>query len=147
MPFFEPFILCEFHIMHSAPTHLPVPSYPPSILPTSPSKENERERERENLVVEVSVCLSVYPLSKHLCLQMFISVSCWSGSRLWVLPHLSILDPYLASSWLSCCCPMSWRSFSFGSVGLVPSCTSADHRRVDVRVGQLKALDSSLGNS
>jgi hypothetical protein len=28
---------CEFHTMHPIPTHLPVPSYPPSTLATLPA--------------------------------------------------------------------------------------------------------------
>ena len=97
--------------------------------------------------MEASVCPTVTFLSKHLCLQMFISMSCWSVLRPLGSATLSILDPYLNSSWRSCCCPVLWRSWSLGSARLAPPWTPAAHRWVDVRVGQLKALDVGLGYS
>jgi hypothetical protein len=45
-----------------------------------------------------------------------------SGSRPLATTTLSILDPDQDSSWIFSCCPVSWRSYSFRSAGLVPSC-------------------------
>ena len=57
-----------------------------------------------------------------------------------------ILDPYLDSSWISCC-PVSWRTCSFGSAGLGPSCSLADRiiDGVDAGVDQLKSSGSGPG--
>ena len=41
---------------------------------------------------------------------------------------LSTLDPHRDSSRLSCCRPVSWRSFNFGTAGLALSCVSTIHR-------------------
>ena len=49
-----------------------------------------------------------------------------------------ILDPYLDSSWISCCCPVSWRSFRFGSAGPALHVLQQFINGVDVRVGQLR---------
>jgi hypothetical protein len=43
----------------------------------------------------------------------------WSGSR--PLSSATILEIHWDSSWISCCCPVLWRSCSFGSVGLALS--------------------------
>ena len=51
------------------------------------------------------------------------------------------------SSWISCCWPVSWRSCSFGSVGLAPSHAPTVHRWGGSWGGQLKALDLGLGGS
>jgi hypothetical protein len=59
-------------------------------------------------------------LSKHLCLQMFIATSHWSNSRSLAPATLSILAPHWDSSWISRCCPVSWRSCSFGSSKTAP---------------------------
>jgi hypothetical protein len=63
----------------------------------------------------------------------------WSGSRPLVSTTLSILDPHQDSSRISCCCPVSWRSSSFGSAGPAPSLTLADG------ASQLVALGLDLG--
>ena len=55
-------------------------------------------------------------------------MSCWSGSRPLASGTPSILDPQWNSSQISCCCPESWRSCSFGSVESAPSHTPAAHR-------------------
>jgi hypothetical protein len=47
----------------------------------------------------------------------------WSGKRFLASPTLLILGPHWDSSHICCCCPVSWRSCSFGSV---QSCASAD---------------------
>ena len=49
----------------------------------------------------------------------------WSGMRPLPSAVLSRLEPYLDSHQISCCCPVSWRSYSFGSVGSVALCTPA----------------------
>lgn len=61
-------ILCEFHTIHSNPTHLIVLLYTPSSLATSWQK-------KKNLVVEAVVCPVVHPLSTLLYLQTFITMS------------------------------------------------------------------------
>ncbi|CAO2588008.1 hypothetical protein LEMLEM_LOCUS4761, partial [Lemmus lemmus] len=45
----------------------------------------------------------------------------WSGSSPPVPATLWVLDPYWDSSWIFCCCPVSWRCCNFGSAGLAPS--------------------------
>jgi len=44
-------VLCEFHIMHHSPTHLPLPLYLPST--TSP------QQRKKTLIVEAAVCPTV----------------------------------------------------------------------------------------
>jgi hypothetical protein len=101
--------------------------------------------EKTNLIVEAVVCQCVpqYTLwSILLCLQMFIALSLVLGLWLlllyqyWNLSGTPLRDP--------CCCPVSWRSYSFGSTGPAPSCTLAVHQWDRCWVGQLKALDLSL---
>lgn len=41
---------------------------------------------------------------------------------------LSVGDVRWDSSWVSCCCPALWRSYSFGSSGPASSCTPAVYR-------------------
>ena len=36
-------MVCDSHLMHTHPTHLPVPSYPPSTIATSPIKEKKKD--------------------------------------------------------------------------------------------------------
>ena len=82
-----------------------------------------------------------YTLLSTLYLQILISLSHWSVSRPLASVTLSILDPHLDSSWISCCCPMYWKYYSFGSVGL--SLSYVLHQfldGVDVGVGQHWAL-------
>lgn len=59
-------------------------------------------------------------------MRVFIAKSHWSGSRPLVSATLSMLGLYWDSSWLSCCCPVLWKFYSFGSAGPVPSRTPAD---------------------
>ena len=61
-------------------------------------------------------------------MQVFITKSYWSCSRLLVFATLSMLGLHSNSSWLFCCCRVLWRSCSFGSSGPVPSCAPVDHR-------------------
>lgn len=63
-------ILCDFHIMHLKPTHLPTPLHQLSILATSPIKENKKQKPN-HLVMEAAVSqyvLQFTHLSKHLYL-------------------------------------------------------------------------------
>jgi hypothetical protein len=53
----------------------------------------------------------------------------------------------IRSSQISCCCPMSLRSCSFGSSGPAPYMLQQCIDGVDVGVRRLKALDLGLGGS
>lgn len=46
-----------------------------------------------------------------------------------------------------CCCPESWSSCGYGSLGLAPSLLQQLTDGVDVRVDQLGVLDLALGGS
>lgn len=59
---------------------------------------------------------------------MLTAMSCWPGSRLLTSGTLSILCPHRDSFWISCCCPESWKSYSYGSHGLVPAHDTVGHR-------------------
>ena len=61
-------------------------------------------------------------------LQMFVAMSHWSVLRPLASAALSILDSYGEFSQISCCCPVSRRSCSFGSIGPVLSQAPADQR-------------------
>jgi hypothetical protein len=74
---------------------------------------------------------------------MFIAMTL-SGTRPLATATLSILDPHRDSSQIDCCCPLSWRSYSLGSVGLAPSYIPTVHGWCRCWVGQFKALDLSL---
>jgi len=75
---------------------------------------------------------------------MLISMRLWSSSRLLASATPSVLDPHWDSSQLACCCPVSWKP-----------CCSGSHNHMlqqlkdeaDLGMGQLKALDLSLGGS
>lgn len=58
---------------------------------------------------------------------MFIALSHWSGSKPLPSALPLIMGSLWSSSWISC--PVSWRSCSFGSVGLSLSHTLTVHRR------------------
>ena len=93
----------------------------------------------------MSKCVPQYSLFSTLhCLQMFIAVTCWPGTRPLPSGTLSIPQPHWDSSWVSCCYPVSWRSYSFGSVELALSSLQQFIDGVDVGVWQFKALDLSL---
>lgn len=129
---------------HSSPNPF-VSVLQPCNLPTQKKKKH-----KDYLAVdaEVSQCVPQYTLLiTHLCLWMFIAMSHWFGSSLWLLLYtistwsaLELLSDILLSS-------VSWRSYSFGSAGLALWCTPALHTWVDVGMGQLKALNVSLGGS
>lgn len=64
----------------------------------------------------------------YLFLQMHMALSHWCGWRpLASAITRSGLDPHMHSSRTSCCCcPVTWRSCSFGSAG--QACPPADHK-------------------
>jgi len=67
----------------------------------------------------ISVCPIIYiHLSTHLPLQMFIAMSPWSGS--WSLDSAapSILNSQQDFYSLSCCFPVPWRFYCFGTAGM-----------------------------
>lgn len=84
-------------------------------------------REKKNLFVEAVVCHGVshsipFPI---LCCK-FIAMTCGFGMRPLVSATVPILElHWAASSWLFCCCSVSWRSYSFGCVGLALLCSLA----------------------
>jgi hypothetical protein len=98
-------------------TH-PLPLYP------LPKKKKKSCRE----IHSVSQCVPQYTLwITLLCLQMFIAINYWLDLDLYLLPHYqywNLTETYL----ISCCCPVSWRSCSFGSIGLASSCIPAAHQ-------------------
>lgn len=51
------------------------------------------------------------------------------GSKPVVSTTLLMLDPHWNSSWISWCCPVLWRFYSFGSAGLVILHVATDHKR------------------
>lgn len=61
--------------------------------------------------LETAVCHIVYSSYKQHYLQMFIVMSCWSGTRTLASAISSILDPHRGSCREFCCCPESWSSF------------------------------------
>lgn len=78
-----------------------------------------------------AVCLSVRhtinPLFIYFHLQVFIAMSLiWykdSGFCYTIYP-----GPLLDFSWIACCCPVIWKSCTFGPAVLVPSLDPADYR-------------------
>lgn len=85
------------------------PLYP--LLFQPPSQE-------KNHIVEAGVCHHVsHSISFSIYLQMFMEMTCWSGTRLLVSAILLILKPHWESFWMSCDCPVLWRSCSSGPVG------------------------------
>lgn len=74
------FILCQFHVMHPSPTHLPIFSDPPSALATSlhPKKEKIKQDKRKILLRKqqgTTVCHTVHPFVQTSLLQMFVEMS------------------------------------------------------------------------
>lgn len=49
-------------------------------------------------------------------------------TSLWPLLHSQYQILHLDYSWISCCYPVSWKSYRFDSVGPAPSCVPAAHR-------------------
>jgi hypothetical protein len=130
---------------------IPIPhiSLPPWTRPLPlQSPCHQKRKRKKNLIVKlycVIVCVTVCPTVNtfvHICcLQMFIAMSLKplaSATLLTLKPHW---DP----SRIFCCCPVSQRSCSFGSVGPASSCTvPAVQHGVDVEVVQFKTLYLSL---
>jgi hypothetical protein len=73
-------------------------------------------------LTEATVCPSGFH-SIPFCPHIFTSLSHWSCLRPLASATSSILNLYQDSG----CCSVSWRSCSFGSVGLGPSCAPAVH--------------------
>jgi hypothetical protein len=126
-------VLCDVHSMHTSLTHLPISSYLPPPFRTSSGKEKKKKKQRKKQKTfqhgswSVLECVPQHSsLSTQLHLQMFTAKSHWSGLRSLASVTPSILDPYWDYSWLFCCCPVSWRSCSFGSLRLAHS--QAVHR-------------------
>jgi hypothetical protein len=116
-----PFLLCidslwvSYHALLScAPAHhLMAGLHPCSTQTDNSSNKNKAETASHNGSCSVSQCdPQCVPLSTHLHLWMLTAVSHWSGSRALAPVTLSALDPHGDSSKLSCCCPVSWRSWS-----------------------------------
>ena len=63
-------------------------------------------------------------MSKQLHLQVIIVMNCWFGLRPLAFGILWIVDTHWDFSWISCCCPESWRSCTSGFSGPVPLHTS-----------------------
>ena len=83
-----------------------------STLATSPPTEKKKKK-----ISLWKLCVQQHtPLSTLLCLQMFIVMSHWSGTRPLASAMLSVLEPQWDSSWIFYCCPVSWRSCSFATV-------------------------------
>jgi hypothetical protein len=144
-PFYFSLILCELSIIYPNTTHLPIPSYLPSTLypPTSKRKENLPHGSHIVLYfVSHSIPFCPNNLTYKCSLQWV-----WSGLRSLTSATLAILNPPWDSFLKSCCCPVSWRSYSFGSVGPVPSHTLADDKWNGCWGDQLKALNLDVGGS
>ena len=117
-------IFCEFPIMHSNSTCIPIPSHLPSAL------QPPHQKKRVSLWVLqcVTMCPTVHPLVHT---SLLTNVHC-SESLAWF--EASGFYQYwilTRTSQISCCCPvtLTWRSCSFGSTfGLIPSCAPAVHR-------------------
>jgi hypothetical protein len=77
--------------------------------------------------VEAVVCHTVNPLSTLLYLQKFIAVGPWFALSPLASATPSIPVLHWDSSQISCC-PLSWRSHSFGSAVPNPSQALAVHR-------------------
>jgi hypothetical protein len=125
--------------MHLNLTNLPLPPYLHLPLQLSPTEKKKSHRGS----CSVSQCVPQYTLlSTHLCLQMFIEMTHWSGKSPLASATLSILELHRDSSQTSCCCSMSGRSRSFGSGGLATSCTLTVHLWVRCCSGPLQSLES-----
>lgn len=121
--------------------------YPPSLQPSHKRKQKLKiETVLMCKVLCVTVCHRIYPLPKHLYLQRFIAVNHWSGSRPLVSTIAPILNPPWDYSWISCC-RVSWRSAALALQDQPLHKIQQFIDRVNVWLGQLKALNLSLGGS
>lgn len=99
---------------------------PPKKIKSKNKRQQHKRKPSHCGYCHVSHCITQYILlSTYLYLHMFTAKNHWSGSRPLASATLSILDPHQHSSWMSCCCLVSSRSWSFGSA---PSCTPTVHR-------------------
>jgi hypothetical protein len=139
--FFVEFTSCTPIPLISPSLHTyPPPLKPPLDLPTSPKQK------KINLIVEAVACHNVfYSIIVCLLVQMFIAMSHWSGLRPLASATPSVLDPNQDYSQISCCWPLSWRSYKFGSVGLTPSCALTVHRQGRCWGGPTQSPGSGLG--
>ena len=104
--FFVDFTSCSK--LFPIPLNLPFPLSLPSALATSPYP---------NFLMEAAVWqwVTQYTLySTHLDLWVFIAMSHLSDVRPLVSAPPSMIGPHWDSFWMSCHCPMLWRSRSFG---------------------------------
>lgn len=90
-----------------------------------------------------NVSHSMYPFVHTSLLAMFIARVIGVVLDLWLLLH-SVLCPHQDSSLISCCCPVSWRFCSFGSIG--PHAL-APHRWGGCWGGLTKSTGSGHGGS
>jgi hypothetical protein len=108
--------------------------FPPPLQPSP--------QQRENQFTEAVVyrCVPQFTLlSTQLYLQMFIAMSCWSGLRSLASATLLILDlPRDSFQRPCCCCPVSLRSYHFGSVHTLQKFVD----EIDVGVGPIHSPGS-----
>jgi hypothetical protein len=117
-------ILCEFQ------PYIPVPFISLSFHILQPPKWKQTNKQK-HLTGGVVVChgMSQFTLSSiYLYLQMFSAMSHWSGPRPSASATPSTLDPHEDSCQTPCCCPVSKKSCSFGSAGLIPLHAPAVYR-------------------
>ena len=82
-----------------------------------PRKTNKIKQTIENISSCKLQCVTLYTtIYPSIHTSSLIATSHWSGSRPLASATPSILDPHQDSSQISCCCPVSWRPCSFGSV-------------------------------
>lgn len=141
------FILRVFNLSSLFSSLCLVPLYPPSAFECPPpSQWNKKLREkRKNLIVEAVVWHSE-SWSKPFCPFTCKCLRHWSGLSSLVSVKLTILGRPWVSSWISCCCPLLWRSCSIGPARAASSHAPADHRRVDIEVGQHITVVMGLGS-
>ena len=110
-------ILCVFHNSHVHPLQFRIPSYLPSALSPSP---REKRKQEKILMVEAVLWhseshraqVSPYIFTCREPVVWFeVSGFCYTVDA----------GPHCDSSWMCCCCPMSWRSCNFGFAGLAAS--------------------------
>jgi hypothetical protein len=144
-------IPCEFHIMQPNPTLPPHPSISVLIPSNYPKRKQEIKKKKihcGSCSVSHTVCHTVCHTGVGFCPHSFICKCAlqWVIGLVWDL-WLLLHYQYWISSRISCCCPVSWRSCSFGSAGPGPLSGQQFIDGVDGGVGQLKALDLGLGGS
>lgn len=129
-------ILWEFHIMHSHPTHLPAPPYPP-LTAQHPSQINEKLNRAHTpkscsvLQLSNTSSITLVPLPDAVCHSVYPFVQ--SGpltecSLQWAIGLVHSLGAHGNSCQTSCCCPQSCRSCGYHSVGPVRSHTPAGYK-------------------